>query len=132
MAAKFTDIAITSKNIDASGQDPSDPKKFIFVFNLSETAPVTLQKLFAEERACRMTDADSSPLALMHHHQVTLTMYPDQNIQLHYDNLKLDLQAANPKYRELLELQERQRRQAARDKTSAQQFIKIKLDKLNL
>jgi hypothetical protein len=59
-------------------------------------------------------------------------MYPDQNIQLHYDNLKLDLQNANPKYRELLELQERQRRQAVRDKAGAQQCIKIKLDKLNL
>jgi hypothetical protein len=65
MAANFTDIAITSKNIDASGQDPSDPKKFIFVFNLSETAPLALQKLFAEERARRTSDAASSPLALM-------------------------------------------------------------------
>jgi hypothetical protein len=64
--------------------------------------------------------------------QVTLTMYPDQNIQLHYDNLKLDILTENPKYWELLELRERQRRQAVRDEAGAQQSTKIKLDKLNL
>ena len=132
MAANFTDITITSKNIDASHQDPSDPKKFTFVFNLSESAPLALQKLFTEERARRTNYTASSPVALMHNNQVALTMYPDQNIQLHYDNLKLDLQTANPKYRELLGQQERQRQQAVRDKAGTQQFIKIKLDMLNL
>lgn len=99
------------------------PKKFACVFNPSEVAPRALQGLFTDEWARRPNDTTASPVALIDRNQVALTIYPDQNIQLHYDHIKLDLQTGNPKYRELLEPQERQQQQAVRDQAGTQQFI---------
>jgi hypothetical protein len=103
--AGFKNITIVKANKNKSRKDPGSEDLWYFFFNLSSKLPSEWVGFF-NEVYFRRRQTSTAPPAGINGQDIFIVCPRNADLQLHFDNLKLDVAATNQKYEGLLQKQD--------------------------
>jgi hypothetical protein len=128
--AGFKNIAIVKANKNKSRKDPGSEDLWYFFFNLSSKLPSEWVGIF-NEVYFRRRQTSTAPPAGINGQDVFIVCPRNGDLQLHFDNLKLDVATTNQKYKRLLQKQAYDGEEKARAKGEERRALMESLNRFH-